>query len=42
MAIRKLKPRKETKKKMHPMKRSAFHKLLDRVITTPSPRPAKV
>jgi hypothetical protein len=38
--MRKTKPRKETKEKMRPYTRDAFHNLLKRAATTPAPRHA--
>ena len=37
---KKLKPRNESRKKMHPFTRDAFHRLLSRAITTPAPKSA--
>ena len=40
MRTRKIKPRKESKKKMRPFTRDAFHSLLNRAITPPAPKHA--
>jgi len=37
---RKMKPRKESEKKLQPYAREAFHGLLNKAITTPAPKPA--
>jgi hypothetical protein len=36
----KLKPREETKKKMRPMTRDAFHRLIGKAISSPATKPA--
>ena len=37
---RKVKPRNESRKKMRPYTRDAFHTLLNKAIKTPVPKPA--